>query len=325
MPIPTENTSFTHDILGRYVCNTFGEANNSEFVDVIIIGGGTFALTLAHDGLNQPTRALQTEELPDLVLNRPDPHYRRMRRTAQYGQSHGRAGQSRSNHPPGRQPAWRPITADNALPATRDELEERQSGQDDCFRELGHALELDTRFGGLHRLGGRSIYFGGWSPRYLATEMETAPTDALKSATAWPQTLVDDLNTRYFLEGGAPDRCFDFGHYIAGTMTIFSGSGCSSSTRRFPMLTPIAELPDYVTDAQEDQGPRIQDIASGALPPPYPGYLDSLRLDAPLAVQILACLYFSLSTNLAVSPWAWRPRVARTAKDRIRPSTATSG
>ena len=49
MAITTEDTSFTHDILGRYVCNTFGEAKSSGTFDVVIIGGGTFGLTLAED------------------------------------------------------------------------------------------------------------------------------------------------------------------------------------------------------------------------------------------------------------------------------------
>src|SRR5690348_2626764 len=49
MAITTEDTSFTHDILGRYACNTFAEAKNSGTFDVIIIGGGTFGLTLAQD------------------------------------------------------------------------------------------------------------------------------------------------------------------------------------------------------------------------------------------------------------------------------------
>jgi hypothetical protein len=49
MAITTEDTSFTHDILGRYVCNTFEEAKTSGTFDVVIIGGGTFGLTLAQD------------------------------------------------------------------------------------------------------------------------------------------------------------------------------------------------------------------------------------------------------------------------------------
>jgi NADH dehydrogenase FAD-containing subunit len=49
MAILTPETNFTHDILGRYVCNTFAEAKNSGPFDIIIIGGGTFGLTLAED------------------------------------------------------------------------------------------------------------------------------------------------------------------------------------------------------------------------------------------------------------------------------------
>ncbi len=52
----TESTSFTKDVLGRYVCNTFQEALDSTRADlrpdarpfdVIIIGGGTFGAALA--------------------------------------------------------------------------------------------------------------------------------------------------------------------------------------------------------------------------------------------------------------------------------------
>src|SRR5215472_5807364 len=49
MAVPTPQTIFTCDILGNYVCNTFAEATASGPFDVIIIGGGTFGLTLAQD------------------------------------------------------------------------------------------------------------------------------------------------------------------------------------------------------------------------------------------------------------------------------------
>ena len=45
----TDQTAFTRDIMGRYVCNTFAEAVNSGPFDVVIIGGGTFGLALAQD------------------------------------------------------------------------------------------------------------------------------------------------------------------------------------------------------------------------------------------------------------------------------------
>ena len=44
-----DQTQFTRDVMGRYVCNTFAEAVASGPFDVIIIGGGTFGLSLAQD------------------------------------------------------------------------------------------------------------------------------------------------------------------------------------------------------------------------------------------------------------------------------------
>ncbi len=55
-----------------------------------------------------------------------------------------------------------------------------------------------------------------------------------------------------------------------------------------PNVVPLNELPDYVAEALEDQGQHIQDVRNGKTPPDYTGFLDSLRVDAPLAVQILS-------------------------------------
>src|SRR5438270_2940757 len=52
MAVLTPETLFSRDILGRYVCNTFVEAQAAMAAspfDVIIIGGGTFGLALAQD------------------------------------------------------------------------------------------------------------------------------------------------------------------------------------------------------------------------------------------------------------------------------------
>src|SRR6516225_6441565 len=145
------------------------------------------------------------------------------------------------------------------------------------------------RFGGLaYCLGGRSLYFGGWSPRYLATEMETEPTDPLKVNSAWPQTLVDDLKQRYFIEAARQTGASTSNDYIDGTMHSFFRQSLFDLYATIPNAIPITELPDYVKEALEDQGQGIKDIVSGAAPLPYTGFVDSLRLDAPLAVQILS-------------------------------------
>jgi hypothetical protein len=49
MALTTQATTFTRDIMGRYVCNTFAEAMQSGPFDVVIIGGGTFGPALAQD------------------------------------------------------------------------------------------------------------------------------------------------------------------------------------------------------------------------------------------------------------------------------------
>ena len=53
MPLGTESTTFTRDVFGRYVCNTFQEALDSTTggglpFDVIVVGGGSFGGVIAH-------------------------------------------------------------------------------------------------------------------------------------------------------------------------------------------------------------------------------------------------------------------------------------
>jgi hypothetical protein len=294
MAVTTENTSFTHDILGRYVCNTFGEAKASGTFDVIIIGGGTFGLTLAQDLFERGrlpagsaikpgnyrilvleggpfTLPEHVQDLPSMALGSPNP--------VQADPA------TLLDTPPG----MRPIGLGNALPATRQELINAGLDKSVVFENWGMPWNSTIRFGGLaYCLGGRSLYFGGWSPRYLATEMETAPTDPLKATSAWPQTLVDDLKQRYFLEAARQTGASTSNDYIDGAMHSFFRQRLFDLYSTVPNAIPITELPDYVKEALSDQGQGIKDISSGAMPPPYTGFLDSLRLDAPLAVQILS-------------------------------------
>lgn len=293
MAITTEDTSFTHDILGRYVCNTFSEARNSGTFDTIIVGGGTFGLTLAQD-LFERSRPLgaaikpsnyrilvleggsftlpeHVQDLPSMRLDSPQP-VRADRTTLQDTPS-----------------APRLLGAGNALPATRLELMNSGLDKQAVFENWGLAWNSSIRFGGLaYCLGGRSLYFGGWSPRYLATEMETAPTDPIKSAFPWPQTVVDDLRVRYFLEAARQTGASTSNDYIAGAMHNFFREKLFNIYTTIPNVVPLNELPDYATEAPEDLGQGIKDILSGAVPPPYSGFENSLRVDAPLAVQILS-------------------------------------
>jgi hypothetical protein len=58
-----DQTQFTRDVMGRYVCNTFAEALASGPFDVIIIGGGTFCLSLAQDLGHRLRRMVDADEI----------------------------------------------------------------------------------------------------------------------------------------------------------------------------------------------------------------------------------------------------------------------
>ena len=293
MAITTEDTSFTHDILGRYVCNTFAEAKQSGTFDVIIIGGGTFGLTLAED-LFARSRPLGAAIKPNnyriLVLEGgPFTLLEHMQDIPNLGLG--------SPGPVAADPATlldtpaapRQLNPGNALPATRQELINAGLDKQAVFENWGMPWNSSVRFGGLaYCLGGRSLYFGGWSPRYLATEMETTPTGPIKSAFAWPKTVVDDLSQRYFTEAARQTGASTSNDYLEGPMHRFYRKRLFDLYTTIPNVVPLAELPDYATETPEDMNPGIQDILLGRVPEPYLGFRDSLRVDAPLAVQILS-------------------------------------
>jgi hypothetical protein len=48
-PTPVQNTTFSIDVLGRYICNTYDEAVNNGGVqfDAVVIGAGMFGAACA--------------------------------------------------------------------------------------------------------------------------------------------------------------------------------------------------------------------------------------------------------------------------------------
>ena len=170
-PIP-QKTDFSLDILGRYSCNGFDEAmlstqrtNRPDGIDrpdarpfdVIIVGGGSFAGVLAQHLFVQDVahehRILVLEAgrlaLPEHVQNLPV-------------MGLGAPG---------------PVTVDPGV------LRAEVWG-------LPWRTDVPKGFPGLaYCLGGRSLFFGGWSPRLLASELASPP---------WPGAVVSELNAVYF-------------------------------------------------------------------------------------------------------------------------------
>src|SRR5712664_2324418 len=178
MALKTERTTFSLDVLGRYICNTWQEAMGSSDqairpdarpFDVIVLGGGTFGAAVAQHLFNQDTshshRILVLEAGPFLI---PE-HTQNL-----------------------------PVLG-LGVPGPTTIAELRAQGQEKQARQevWGLAWHSPVRFPGLaYCVGGRSVYWGGWSPQLLNSEMPTGGAEK----SPWPQAVVDELNNRYFAE-----------------------------------------------------------------------------------------------------------------------------
>ncbi|HEX7183971.1 MAG TPA: family 16 glycoside hydrolase [Thermoanaerobaculia bacterium] len=237
-PLTTEKTTFTRDVLGRYLCNTWEEAAQSTSsradarpFDVIIVGGGSFGSVLAQslfyrDAKEKKLRILVLEAgllaVPEHVQNLP--------------------------------------VVGLGVPGATSIADLRTAGQDGQARMefWGLPWHSPTRFTGLaYCLGGRSIYFGGWSPRLLAAETET-----------WPEAVMDDLDARYLAEaaeqiGTNKTNDFIFGPlHSALRQQLLDGLQAGD----VPGAVPLAELPLHL-----DEVPA--------------GEEELHKLEAPLAVE----------------------------------------
>jgi hypothetical protein len=179
-----------------------------------------------------------------------------------------------------------PFPPGSGLPATRQELIAQGNDKKTISEAWGLPWNSTERFGGLaYCLGGRSLYFGGWSPRYLDTEMPTAPVGTIDAGRVWPVTVVQDLKARFFLEAAKQTGVSAANDYIDGELHRFYRKQLFTNYAAIPNTVPLAEMPDYVAEAPDDITPGL---AAQLASPPYPGFQDSLKLDAPLSVQALS-------------------------------------
>lgn len=148
-----QDTTLALDVLGRYVCSTWDEAVNNGGVafDAIVIGSGMFGAYCAEKMFrNSNLRVLVLDAGPFLV--------------SEHVQNLARIGL-------------------NAAGAVVVDTNQKDPGTRE--RVWGNAWRSQVAFPGLaYCIGGRSLYWGGWSPRLTSTDL-----------ARWPQPIADFLQS----------------------------------------------------------------------------------------------------------------------------------
>ena len=223
-------TDFSKDVLGRYVCNGLDEAMRSTSgrpdarpFDIVIIGGGSFGGTLAQ-------HLLYSDKLSNhriLVLEAGPMVF------AEHSQNLPNIGVVA----PG------PVTVDPGVPRAE-------------VWGLPWRTDVPGGFPGLaYCIGGRSVFFGGWSPQLLGAEMP---------APLWPPQVVQDLTNRYFHEAAIQIGVDETNDFVFGQMHNALRAMLDAKLNQVLTAIPLAQLP----------------------PPPWPVSASGIeKLEAPLAVQ----------------------------------------
>ena len=262
MPLTTESTTFTKDVLGRWVCNTLQEARDSTDpatfpgarpFDVIIVGGGSFGSVFAQHVFAKDTahrhRILVLEAgklaLPEHVQN--------------LSVGFGGLGSP-------------PATSIADL---------RAAGQDGKPRNevWGLPWHANQKFPGLaYCLGGRSVFFGGWSPELLDSEL-----------AAWPAAVRNDLKNTYLAKAAEQIGTSETNDFVYGPLHQALRQRIFDNIGQLADALPLGTLPDHW--AAREPGLTLAELAAllGFAQPPAGATEQTLRnqlkLEAPLAVQ----------------------------------------
>jgi len=264
MPLTTESTTFTKDVLGRYTCSTWDEAtSNPEGIDVVILGAGLYGGYLASkvyelakerigkgnkfDGLRVLVLEAGPYTVPEHTANIPNLGF-----TDPFGDGKVDVG-------PG------------TNPGTRKEV-------------WGVGWRSNEPFvGQAYCVGGKGIFWGGWCPRLQPKDLEQWPEEIRKYLTeVSPADPVGtrpidhkDLATGATLKRGEPLTGYEALEYEIGVLPsddfVFDPLQLATSDKKLVGLNEALRV--FLT----------QEIGNINAPTPGRGVTDVLP--GPIAVQ----------------------------------------
>ena len=269
-PPNSQPTDFSLDVLGRYICNGLDEAlrtvdtnvrPDARPFDVIVIGGGTFGAALAQHIFSQDKthshRVLVLEAgpvvLPEHVQNLP---------------------MLGLNPPP----------ASSIADLRAAGLKDGQARAE--VWGLPWHSDVPQGFPGLaYCVGGRSLFWGGWSPQPIDTEL----------ATEWPSVVVNDLNSRYYPEASEQLGVTETNDFISGALHEAMRQQLANGMDQITDVVALADLPLHLNvPVAMAAGAGAARATAGSS---APASTDVLKLEAPLAVQSRATRAGVFPTN----------------------------
>src|SRR5437660_2077677 len=216
-PAEVQDTTLALDVLGRYICSTWDEAVNNGGLpfDAVVIGAGMFGAYCAEKLFrNSNLRVLVLDAGPFLV--------------SEHGQDLARIGLNAAGAVI--------VDSNQADPGTRE-------------RVWGNPWRSKVPFSGLaYCIGGRSLYWGGWSPRLTAADLARWPK-AVADALQGPPGAHDDYEHAERETG-----VFDKTDYISGPLFVELLKKFKAVAPAVPTVDAIEEAPLAVQGAPPASG-----------------------------------------------------------------------
>jgi len=230
-PVGVQETTFTTDVMGRYICSTWDEAVNNGGVmfDAVVIGAGMFGAYCAE-------KIYRNANLRVLVLDAGS------FLVSEHVQNLARIGLNVSS--------TIQVASNDQDPGPRE-------------RVWGSPWRSQVGFPGLaYCVGGRSLYWGGWSPRLTAVDLATWPPEIVNflqgPPSSWPTDLAQFLGSPTSADGyetiERETGVFDKTDYISGPLNAELIKQFTTARPSVPTLDAIEEAPLAVQGAPPASG-----------------------------------------------------------------------